>query len=65
MTSELDLLMKGMSEERRQSILKRADELEVYFNSNGDIYMKGKVEGQDGKIELPKGYGRTGEGGEL
>ena len=43
MTSELDLLMKDFSEERKQSILKRADELEVYF-SGRTVLMKGKDE---------------------
>ena len=67
MVTELDLLLRGYTEEQRERIHKQADRLEVYFNNNGDIYMKDKDEGWDGvlpssdaKVKLPKGDARTG-----
>lgn len=63
--TELDLLLKGYTEEQRERINKQADRLEVYFNNNGDIYMKDKGEGWDGKVNLPKGDAKIEEGWEL
>lgn len=42
--SELELMMQGMSEERKQSIRDKADRMEVYFNTNGVLFMKDKDE---------------------
>ena len=42
--SELEIMMQGMSEERKQSIRDKADRMEVYFNTNGVLFMKDKDE---------------------
>lgn len=42
--SELDVLMQGMSEERKKEILDKADRMEVYFNTAGVLFMKDKDE---------------------
>ena len=49
---ELEIMMSGMSEERKQRIRDKADRLEVYFKDEV-VYMKDKDEGWDGM--LPKG----------
>lgn len=59
--TELDLLLKGYSEEQRERVYKQADRLEVYFNTNGDVCMKDKDEGWDGII--PSSDGKTNEEG--
>lgn len=46
--------MSGMSEERKQRILDKADRLEVFFKDEV-VYMKDKDEGWDGV--LPNGDG--------
>ena len=63
--TELDLLLKDCTEEQRERIHKQADRLEVYFNTNGDVYMKDKDEGWDVKVKLPKGAAKIKEGWEL
>ena len=50
--TELQIMMSGMSEERKQRIRDKADRLEVYFKDEV-VYMKDKDEGWDGM--LPKG----------
>ena len=42
--SELGLMMKDFSEERKQAIREKADRLEVYFNTQGVVMMKDKDE---------------------
>lgn len=42
--SELELMMKDFSEERKQTIREKADRLEVYFNTQGVVMMKDKNE---------------------
>lgn len=42
--TELDILMQGMSEERKREILDRADRMEAYFNTAGVLFMKDKDE---------------------
>ena len=49
---ELQIMMSGMSEERKKRILDKADRLEVFFKDEV-VYMKDKDEGWDGM--LPKG----------
>ena len=49
---ELQIMMSGMSEERKQRIMDKADRLEVFFKDEV-VYMKDKDEGWDGM--LPKG----------
>ena len=49
---ELQIMMTGMSEERKKRIMDKADRLEVYFKDEV-VYMKDKDEGWDGM--LPKG----------
>lgn len=44
MKCELDLMMLGMSEERKQSIRDKADRMEAYFNTAGVLFMKDKDE---------------------
>lgn len=44
MKCELELMMLGMSEERKQSIRDKADRMEVYFNTAGVLFMKDKDE---------------------
>lgn len=44
MKCELELMMQGMSEERKQSIRDKADRMEVYFNTAGVMFMKDKDE---------------------
>lgn len=61
--TELDLLLKGYSEEQRDRVYKQAERLEVYFNTNEDIHMKDKDEGWDGI--LPKGDANIKGGWEL
>ena len=46
---ELELMMSGMSEERKQRILDKADRLEVFFKDEV-VYMKDKDEGWDGML---------------
>ena len=50
--TELEVMMVGMSEERKQRIRDKADRLEVFFKDEV-VYMKYKDEGWDGM--LPKG----------
>ena len=50
--TELQIMMSGMSEERKQRILDKADRLEVFFKDEV-VYMKDKDEGWDGM--LPEG----------
>lgn len=52
--TELQIMMSGMSEERKQRILDKADRLEVFFKDEV-VYMKDKDEGWDGM--LPNGDG--------
>lgn len=47
--SELDIMMSGMSEERKQRIRDKADRLEVFFKDEV-VYMKDKEEGWDGML---------------
>ena len=42
--SELDILMQGMSEERKRETLDKADRMEAYFNTAGVLFMKDKDE---------------------
>ena len=51
---ELELMMSGMSEERKKRIMDKADRLEVFFKDEV-VYMKDKYEGWDGV--LPNGDG--------
>ena len=44
---ELEVMMSGMSEERKQRIRDKADRLEVFFKDEV-VYMKDKDEGWDG-----------------
>lgn len=44
---ELELMLSGMSEERKQRIRDKADRLEVFFKDEV-VYMKDKDEGWDG-----------------
>ena len=46
---ELQIMMSGMSEERKQRILDKADRLEVLFKDEV-VYMKDKDEGWDGML---------------
>lgn len=57
--AELDLLLKGYSEEQRERVYKQADRLEAYFNTNGDVYMKDKDEGWDGILPSIDGESYT------
>lgn len=50
--TELEIMLSGMSEERKQRIMDKADRLEVYFKDEV-VYMKDKDEGWDGM--LPEG----------
>ena len=50
--TELQIMMSGMSEERKQRIMDKADRLEVYFKDEV-VYMKDKDEGWE--LLLPKG----------
>lgn len=51
--TELEAMMSGMSEERKQRILDKADRLESYFKDNV-LYMKDKDEEWCDGV-LPKG----------
>lgn len=42
--TELQILMQGMSEERKQLIQEKADRMEAYFNTAGVLFMKDKDE---------------------
>ena len=44
MKCELELMMQGMSEERKQSIRDKADRMEAYFNTAGVLFMKDEDE---------------------
>ena len=44
MKCELELMMQGMSEERKQSIRDKADRMELYFNTAEVLFMKDKDE---------------------
>ena len=44
---ELEIMMSGMSEERKKRIMDKADRLEVFFKDEV-VYMKDKDEGWDG-----------------
>ena len=46
--SELELMMKDFSEERKQAIREKADRLEVYFNTQGVVMMKTDEQWCDG-----------------
>lgn len=46
---ELEVMMSGMSEERKQRIRDKADRLEVLFKDEV-VYMKDKDEGWDGML---------------
>lgn len=46
---ELEVMMSGMSEERKQRIRDKADRLEVFFKDEV-VYMKDKDEGWDGML---------------
>ena len=46
---ELEIMMSGMSEERKQRIRDKADRLEVFFKDEV-VYMKDKDEGWDGML---------------
>ena len=37
-------MLQGLSPERQQSIRDKADRMEVYFNTNGVLFMKDKDE---------------------
>ena len=54
--TELEIMMSGMSEERKQRIRDKADRLEVFFKDEV-VYMKDKDEGWDGMLpnETTKG----------
>lgn len=39
---ELEAMMQGMSEERKQVIRDKADRMEVYFNTAGVMFIKDK-----------------------
>lgn len=45
--TELQIMMSGMSEERKQRIMDKADRLEILFKDDV-LYMKDKDEGWDG-----------------
>ena len=45
--TELEIMMSGMSEERKKRIMDKADRLEVFFKDEV-VYMKDKDEGWDG-----------------
>lgn len=47
--TELEIMMSGMSEERKQRVLDKADRLEVLFKDDV-VYMKDKDEGWDGML---------------
>ena len=47
--TELQIMMSGMSEERKQRIMDKADRLEVFFKDDV-LYMKDKDEGWDGML---------------
>ena len=47
--TELQIMMSGMSEERKQRIRDKADRLEVFFKDEV-VYMKDKDEGWDGML---------------
>lgn len=49
MACELEIMMSGMSEERKQRIRDKADRLEVFFKDEV-VYMKDKDEGWDGVL---------------
>ena len=51
---ELEIMMSGMSEERKKRILDKADRLEAFFKDEV-VYMKDKDEGWE--LLLPKGDG--------
>jgi len=42
--TELQIMMQGMSEERKQLIQEKADRMELYFNTAGVLFMKDKDE---------------------
>ena len=46
---ELQIMMSGMSEERKQRIMDKTDRLEVFFKDEV-VYMKDKDEGWDGVL---------------
>ena len=46
---ELEVMMSGMSEERKKRIRDKADRLEVFFKDEV-VYMKDKDEGWDGML---------------
>ena len=52
--TELEIMLSGMSEERKQRIMDKADRLEVFFKEEV-VYMKDKDEVWDGV--LPNGDG--------
>ena len=52
--TELEIMLSGMSEERKQRIMDKADRLEVYFKDEV-VYMKDKDEGWE--LLLPNGDG--------
>lgn len=65
---ELEMMLKGLPEDRQKAIREKADRLEVYFNTQGVVMMKDKDEQwcegmlQDGEsmsdfTKLPKGDG--------
>ena len=46
--TELEIMMSGFTEERKQSIREKADRLEVYFNTQGVVMMKKDEQWCDG-----------------
>ena len=67
--SELELMMQGMSEERKQSIRDKADRMEVYFNTAGVMFKKDKdeqwVEGMFGQGESEEYLTKVDKGVQL
>lgn len=41
---ELEMMLKGLPEDRQKAIREKADRLEIYFNTQGVVMMKDKNE---------------------